>query len=67
MKYDLKELRERCKTKLIETDIWELPYCDNKHRKYNAKNISSYKSVKIEAKEDTSIIVSCSNWETAIK
>ena len=45
----------------------KLPYCDNMHRKYNEKNTCSYKSVKIQAKEDTLITVSCSNWETAIK
>ena len=40
-----------------------LPFCDNKHRKYNDLNQCSYKSVKISAKKSTILEIFCSNWE----
>ena len=39
-----------------------LPYCDNKHRKFNAKNGTEYKSIKITPSNDTTIIVNSSRW-----
>ena len=39
-----------------------LPYCDNKHREFNAVNGTEYKSVKITPDNDTSIIVYSSRW-----
>ena len=39
-----------------------LPYCDNKHREFNAENGTEYKSVKITPDNDTTIIVNSSRW-----
>ena len=39
-----------------------LPYCDNKHREFNAENGTEYKSVKITPDNDTAIIVNSSRW-----
>ena len=39
-----------------------LPYCDNKHRDYNKKHGTNYKSVKITSDSSTSLEVECSNW-----
>ena len=39
-----------------------LPYCDNEHREFNAKNGTNYKSVKIIAAEDCSVLLKSSNW-----
>ncbi len=39
-----------------------LPYCDNKHREFNAENGTEYKSVKITPDNDTEIIVNSSRW-----
>ena len=39
-----------------------LPFCDNKHREYNAANGTEYKSVKITPDNDTTIIVNSSKW-----
>ena len=39
-----------------------LPYCDNKHREFNAENGTDYKSVKITPEYDTTIIVNSSRW-----
>ena len=36
----------------------KLPYCDNNHRKYNAENNCSYKSVKIISEENVVIELS---------
>jgi CDGSH iron-sulfur domain-containing protein 3 len=41
-----------------------LPYCDNKHREYNKKHNTDYKSVKITSETTTEINVDCSNWTT---
>ena len=40
----------------------KLPYCDNQHRKYNQKNNTDYKSVKLFPANDVAIEVSCSRW-----
>ena len=39
-----------------------LPYCDNTHREFNAKNETEYKSVKITSEKDTTIQVTSSRW-----
>ena len=39
-----------------------LPYCDNKHREFNAEHGTDYKSVKITPENDTTIIVNSSRW-----
>ena len=39
-----------------------LPFCDNKHREFNADNDTEYKSVKITSDDDTTIIVNSSRW-----
>ena len=39
-----------------------LPYCDNKHREFNAEYGTEYKSVKITPDNDTAIIVNSSKW-----
>ena len=39
-----------------------LPYCDNEHREFNAKNNCSYKSVKVYLSDDNSLKIMCSNW-----
>lgn len=41
----------------------KLPYCDNGHREYNAKEKCSYKSVKVYLLDDDSLKIMCSNWE----
>ena len=40
-----------------------LPYCDNKHRTFNEKRDTNYKSLKVFPAEDTTICVSSSTWE----
>ena len=40
-----------------------LPYCDNTHRQFNAKNGTEYKSVKITPDNDTIIQVTSSRWK----
>ena len=42
-----------------------LPFCDNEHRKYNEKNKTNYKSVKIISEETTEININSSTWNTA--
>ena len=44
-----------------------LPYCDNKHRKFNEKMGTNYKSMKIFSEEDTTILISSSTWENIEK
>ena len=39
-----------------------LPYCDNKHREFNAENGTEYKSLKITPDNDTVILVNSSRW-----
>ena len=39
-----------------------LPFCDNKHREFNAEHGTEYKSVKITPDNDTTIIVNSSRW-----
>ena len=41
-----------------------LPFCDNAHRKYNEKNKTNYKSVKIISEETTEININSSTWNT---
>ena len=48
----------------------KLPYCDNNHRKYNAENNCSYKSVKIyflDDNPDKLLKIMCSNWDEDAK
>ena len=40
-----------------------LPYCDNAHREYNAKEGTDYKSLKIFPKEDTEVMVYSATWK----
>ena len=40
-----------------------LPYCDNAHREFNAKNGTEYKSVKITPDRDVVIQSSSSRWK----
>ena len=40
-----------------------LPFCDNTHREFNAKNGTKYKSVKIISKETVEVILNSSNWK----
>ena len=40
-----------------------LPFCDNAHRKFNEKNKTQYKSVKIIPSKDVNINASSSNWD----
>jgi len=42
-----------------------LPYCDNKHREFNAENGTEYKSVKITSYNDSEIVVNSSRWNKA--
>jgi len=42
-----------------------LPFCDNEHRKYNEKNKTNYKSVKIISEETTEININSSTWNTS--
>ena len=42
-----------------------LPFCDNKHREFNAENDTEYKSVKITPDNDTTIVVNSSKWNKA--
>ena len=42
-----------------------LPFCDNKHREFNAENGTEYKSVKITPDNDTTIVVNSSKWNKA--
>ena len=44
-----------------------LPYCDNKHRKFNEKMGTNYKSMKIFSEDDTTILISSSTWENIEK
>lgn len=44
-----------------------LPYCDNKHRKFNEKRGTNYKSMKIFSEDDTIILISSSTWENIEK
>ena len=39
-----------------------MPYCDNKHREYNKKNASNYKSLKIWSTKDCYLTLFSSNW-----
>ena len=41
-----------------------LPFCDNAHREFNAKNKTEYKSVKITPDSDTLIEVTSSRWKS---
>ena len=41
-----------------------LPFCDNTHRKFNAKNAAEYKSVKITPDSDIIIQVTSSRWDS---
>ena len=41
-----------------------MPYCDNTHREFNAKNNTEYKSVKITPDSDTEIEVASSRWKS---
>ena len=41
-----------------------LPFCDNKHREFNATNGMEYKSVKVTSEKDTIIKVTSSRWES---
>ena len=40
-----------------------LPFCDDSHREYNAKNGSTFRPVKIWPDRDVEIDAYCSNWE----
>tara|TARA_B100001996_G_scaffold381213_1_gene370193 strand:+ start:547 stop:741 length:195 start_codon:yes stop_codon:yes gene_type:complete len=40
----------------------KMPFCDNKHRTYNSKNNTNYKSLKIESDKDVIINISSSTW-----
>ena len=40
-----------------------LPFCDNAHRKYNAKNETQYKSVKITPEETIVLNLDSVNWK----
>jgi len=40
----------------------KMPFCDNNHRKYNSKNNTNYKSLKIESDKDVIINISSSTW-----
>ena len=42
-----------------------LPFCDNAHREFNAKNNTEYKSVKITSDSDTIIEVTSNRWKLA--
>ena len=39
-----------------------LPFCDNAHREFNAKNETEYKSIKITPDRDVVIQVTSSRW-----
>ena len=39
-----------------------LPFCDNKHRLYNEKNRTDYKSVKIISDKTTEVELTSSKW-----
>ena len=41
-----------------------LPYCDNRHREFNAENGTKYKSMKITPDNDTIIQVTSSRWDS---
>jgi CDGSH-type Zn-finger protein len=40
-----------------------LPFCDNAHRKYNSKNETQYKSVKITPEETIVLNLDSVNWK----
>ena len=40
-----------------------LPYCDNRHREFNAENGTEYKSMKITPDNDTIIQVTSIRWK----
>ena len=40
-----------------------LPFCDDSHRQLNEEKGTSYKSLKIFPKEDTTIHVTSKNWK----
>ena len=39
-----------------------LPYCDNAHRKFNSKNNTNYKSVKIISDTNIKLDIESSTW-----
>ena len=40
-----------------------LPFCDNTHREFNAKNGTDYKSVKIRPNETVEVELNSANWK----
>ena len=40
----------------------KIPFCDNSHRLYNAKNNTEFKSLKIIPENDSIINLACSKW-----
>ena len=40
-----------------------IPFCDNKHRSYNEKYGTNYKSLKITANTEVEVIINSSNWQ----
>ena len=40
-----------------------LPFCDNAHRKFNAKNGTDYKSIKITAEDTVEVELNSANWK----
>ena len=40
-----------------------LPFCDNEHRQYNAKNDTDYKSIKLITEKTTEILFNSSKWK----
>ena len=45
----------------------KLPFCDNEHKKFNKKNNTNYKSIKIIAKENIRIEIESSTWNLKSK
>ena len=40
-----------------------LPFCNNAHREFNAKNGANYKSVKITPKETVKVELNSATWK----
>ena len=39
-----------------------MPYCDGRHKAYNAKNNTNYRSMKIMPEEDATVNIKSSTW-----
>ncbi|MBV19987.1 MAG: hypothetical protein CL870_02690 [Cytophagia bacterium] len=42
----------------------KIPFCDNRHREYNLRNKTNYKSFKIIPDKDLNVKVSSSTWKS---